>query len=231
MNTTDDVILRDNLGSAGVAPYDYKTFSTNHPLRVSKIRALEQSEMTYRLFFQKFELDDDIDVDDPDNLIIQIPNLSREETKRLVHGDSSTTTAKTTSNNNKIGSLDRMKNAFKPISRNNLNLSSKLQNSKLGNVFQNSPEFLKSLSLQDLELFQVLNDEFDQEMKDLSLDIVNESKRENCLSVSNGVFTLIDAPFDQLYEPSAWRTDLGMVLSHDVRKRIKDDLLSDIQQS
>lgn len=232
-NTTDEVIIRDNLGSAGITSYDYKTFSSNHPLRISKIRALEQSEMTYRMFFQKFELDDDLDGEfyDNDGIIIQIPNLSREETRKLVNGEFKTGFRTTNTNTNtKVESLDKklnvMKNAFKPISKNGLALN-KLQNSKLPNVFQNSSEFLKSLSLEDLEFLQILNDEFEQEMKDLSVEVVNESKRQNCLSVSNGVFTLIDAPFDQLYEPSAWRTDLGKVMSHDVRKRIKNDLLND----
>lgn len=236
MNTTgstEEMIIRDNLGSAGITSYDYKTFSTGHPLRMSKIKAFEQSELTHRLFFRKFDVDDVLDgeASECEDIIVQIPNLSREETKRLVDGQP--TFSATGSGVNKIGSLDRrlnlMKNAFKPVSKTELAVN-KLQNLKLPNVFQNSPDFLKSSSIEDLETLQILNDEFEQEMKDLSVDIVNESKRKNCLSISNGVFTLVDAPFDQLYEPSAWRTNLGMVLSHDVRKRIKEELSNEDQR-
>lgn len=272
----EDMPTRDNLGSAGINPYDYKTFS-DHPLRLSKIRALEQSEMTYRMFFQRFNDDlnnnsegvstcnntgpwgkttrwsmkwphnnygdhqndyiEEEPVAEEPQIIVQIPNMSIEETKRITNPDIYGTSFKLSSRQQHDSSgrenvaLDRKsnivkRNAFKPMSKSEL-ASTKLANSKLPFIFQNTNDFLKTLSFEELEFVQVLNESFEQEMKLLKQELTNETKKRRCLSSSNGAYTLIDAPFDQLYEPSPWKQSLGKVLSHDVRKHAKQVLAED----
>ncbi|ODV87660.1 hypothetical protein CANARDRAFT_20398 [[Candida] arabinofermentans NRRL YB-2248] len=105
--STDKLIIRKD--ESDLNEYDYKTFSTSHPLRVSKVKAFEQSEMTTRLYFSKdddFNEDDDVtikskatsksnnhyfkksrpsstDNKERDDIVIQVPGMSRRETRAM----------------------------------------------------------------------------------------------------------------------------------------------------
>lgn len=67
--------------------YDYHTFSSKHRLRTSKIKALEQAEVTMSLYFN-FELnegvEDVLNEDELNDVLICLPGLDREATKTTV---------------------------------------------------------------------------------------------------------------------------------------------------
>lgn len=73
---------------ANIEDYDYTTFSSNHRLRTSKIKALEQAEVTTSLFFN-FELNDGIEEllneEDSDDVLICLPGLDKQSTRMAIN--------------------------------------------------------------------------------------------------------------------------------------------------
>lgn len=184
LNKTDSLIINNN-SNDDINEYDYKTFSSNHPIRFSKVKAFEQAEMTSKMFFSKFgDTDDDDDdaADDDDDddansknthkdkeIVIQIPQLSKEETKSLLGYENSNINNSSSTTTTAEKRIYLMKNAMKPITKEQL-IQKKLKNSDLPKTFGNSGEFLVHLEPDELELWELMNDEFETSLKELQRD-------------------------------------------------------------
>lgn len=125
------------------SPEDYKIFSTQHPIRESKLQALEQSEQAFNEVFHSGSEDSGSEDEEPDvstlgstsqmyedDILISVPGYSREEltaSKRLNLND-----------------------------RRNVRLS---KVSSLERAFSNT-DFLKGLNPDRLEDYDLMNQEF-----------------------------------------------------------------------
>ncbi|KXI72314.1 UNVERIFIED_CONTAM: hypothetical protein ACS92_07700 [Bacillus cereus] len=77
-DVSDKVSLRQK-SEADMDQYDYKTFSTKHPLRLSKRRAFEQAEMAHKMYFAK---DEELE-HKKTGMLVQVPGLSPRESREL----------------------------------------------------------------------------------------------------------------------------------------------------
>lgn len=215
MSKTDSLIINsENKGDMN--EYDYKTFSTRHPLRFSKVKAFEQAELTTRMYFSKFQAEEvqvgsngrsgnasighpahdgdaSVNGDINNDIIIQIPEMSKEETGAML-GHDTVETKITDGGSNKLkqqfnGSFAQnsveqriflMKNALKPLSKEEI-VSNKLQQSKLPDIFQNTGEFLKEMDPQEIEFWELMNEEFENDLRDLYMEYQSEQQRSRSL--------------------------------------------------
>lgn len=226
LSKTDSMILNsDNKGDMN--EYDYKTFSTRHPLRFSKVKAFEQAELTTKMYFSKYQEEDvgqhgsdqgkrlrmecqtssnsNINNNNYNNnsesnnnsgnsdsnceIIVQIPEMSRRETSAMLgHDTVETKIAENGSNRLKqqFGGgfmqnpveqrLFLMKNALKPLSKEEI-VCSKLNQSKLPDIFQNTGQFLKEMDPQEIEFWELMNEEFENDLQDLQVEYKGDQQR------------------------------------------------------
>lgn len=183
LSKTDSLIINNNTND-DINEYDYKTFSSNHPIRFSKVKAFEQAEMTSKMYFSKF-IDDGDDHDHKgnsqnDEIIIQIPQLAKNETKSLLGYENPDM-----NNPSGITTVERriylMKNALKPATKEQL-IQKKLRNSDLPQTFSNSGAFLDHLEPEELDLWELMNDEFETSLKELQRDYRQELVNQHTLA-------------------------------------------------
>lgn len=278
---SDNVLLRRQVDPSA-SHYDYSTFCTSHPLRASKIKAFEQSEMTSKLFFEKITNEDEEEFNfykekkkgrkgkeeeghginkesKIEDFIIQIPGLSKQETKNLFKFDAieeiiepiTPTTANTAllnvysnmnsnyginlntsskfsilSNNSVDKRLQIMKNAFKLPSNKDLVIS-RLQSSKLPKIFQSNHEFLSNMSLEELDLWEAMNEEFESDLNELNEEFKIEHLKSNILNEIDNGYSLLDIPFENLYREVNKQQELGEMVSGEIRRIIKDSFTKD----
>lgn len=200
MSKSDNFIINNQSKGDYINEYDYKTFSTQHPLRFSKVKAFEQAEMTAKMHFSKYDMNSSTDngngrmkwavseaVDS--DIIIQIPGMSREETNIMLGHNSSESrisdrninyNATYNASSNVEERLRLMKKGLKPITKEEMILN-KLDQSKLKDVFQNSGEFLKEMDLQELELWELMSEEFEEELSLQRVQYKRDEMREGQL--------------------------------------------------
>ncbi|KAH3661834.1 hypothetical protein OGAPHI_006012 [Ogataea philodendri] len=233
-DVSDKVSLRQK-SEADMDQYDYKTFSTIHPLRLSKIRAFEQAEMAHKMYFAKDE-----DIERKKNcMIVQVPGLTLRESRELsvdagfgendsqmedtleygVYEDDDSDEDETSmEKDDPFVSADKrlriMKNALRPVTEEQL-VAKKLKRSPLNTVFQTSPQFLKDLDLQELELWELMNEEFEKEMESAGMDSREAAKRETQM-------TFLDTPLDSL--SSVLTPEYSTMVFDGLRRVIRRDL-------
>ncbi|AOA62881.1 GQ67_00694T0 [Komagataella phaffii] len=205
-NTTDRVLLNQSANELDYIDYDYRIFNTKHPLRWSKIKALEQSETTTNYFFDtesestdrihtlnyglhssatNDDDDNDDDNDDSDsesNRVLEIiPGLTKALTKQV---------------------LDNFSGKRKPLSQ---------KVNKLGNllsIFPNHNSFLQDMNINELE-------EFKEIAQDLKWELSQARKSHH---TTTDIWPLDEAQFYQNKE---------QVMSL-LRSSVKQDLESEI---
>ena len=214
LSKTDSMIINSD-NKVDMNEYDYKTFSTRHPLRFSKVKAFEQAELTTKMYFSKYQEEDvrQYDSDQAERMamdhhynsnegsnsngssnanseiIMQIPEMSKEETSAMLgHDTVETKIVESSSNRLKQqfgGSFMQnpveqriflMKNALKPLSKEEI-VSNKLHQSKLPDIFQNTGQFLREMDPQEIEFWELMNQEFESDLQDLQVEYKGDQER------------------------------------------------------
>ncbi len=335
-----DAIIRRSTDSA--EDCDYKIFNTSRPMRLSKVRALEEAEVTSKLYFRQKQDDlyegsevsneeatfqgreqipkvayvktrhklahgskeltvstgrlwkrkrkswfsgdrerkemanNNADGLDEGNgqetetnmetyekqspeekaeadILVQLPELSKAETRRLMQQDCVDMDLENYYMNDDIDErdwpfpqteaqkrLNAMKRALKPLNEEEM-VEQRLRRSRLPKVFQNTGEFLSRLSLRELEYWEMMNEQFDDEMdsmisgKDgISGNGPADDNQENSMESREARVTqkkeqkldFIDVPFDALYGLHIDH-DMTSAVTADLRRRIKEDIQFD----
>ncbi|VEU22906.1 DEKNAAC104168 [Brettanomyces naardenensis] len=280
---SETIVIRPKAES-DIDEYDYKTFSSGRPLRLSKVKAFEQAEVTMRLFYSREDEDEEEDSlysgdeghefeyvkksrglskkssmnisvsggklkmkqkgldqklkKEQDEVITQLPDLSRWETAELLRKDSVASSRGIDEEengenevemdeNSKGGSLSRrtkswflgsnsehrlsvMRNALKPLSEKEL-VAQRLLRSRLPKVFQNTGEFLNEMDIQEVECWEEMNEEFEEDM---------EKARRGGKEI--GELRFSDAPFEALYGKEI-DEELANAVVADIRRRVKEE--------
>lgn len=337
-----DAIIRRSTDSA--EDCDYKIFNTSRPMRLSKVRALEEAEVTSKLYFRQKQDDlyeeseaskgegmfqgreqipkvayvktrhkkklaygnkeltvskgrlwkrkrkswfsggrerKDLANNDADELderngqetetnmetyekqspeekaeadvLVQLPGLSKAETRRLMQRDCVDVDLENYYMNDDIDErdwpfpqteaqkrLNAMKRALKPLNEKEM-VEQRLRRSRLPKVFQNTGEFLSRLSLREMEYWEMMNEQFDDEMDsiisgkdDISGNGLADDNQENSMESREARATqkkeqkldFIDVPFDALYGLHIDH-DMTSAVTADLRRRIKEDIQFD----
>lgn len=245
-----DSLFIDNNTKDDIDEYDYKTFSTNHPLRLSKVKAFEQAEMTIKRIFsiKNFDNQDSIcnlnesknDESDLSDIIILIPGMSKEETKNMLNSTSSepiiteNTYPKYGWNNQtphkpsgkilptKVSErLHYMQSKLKPLSKQEL-VVNKLENSKLPSVFQNTKSFLKELDPQELEFWELMNTEYDTELRETEIAYRKFQNLSNTL-VDKETLRQVYQSIKQAKKKGSHITSVESTFSGAIQKKIKEE--------
>lgn len=245
-----DVGVLRKTSESDMDDYDYKTFSTGRPLRLSKVKAFEQSELTMRMFFSKGLQDEDnweyvrstrrvgknasvnsgrLRHKKEDEILVQLPGLSRLETQALIRPeDQELELGSGGSDENAVHSkswsflgaekrLNAMRSALKPVPEDQL-LSKRLHGSQLPQVFQNTGQFLQEMELQEIEYWELLNDEFEADV-----DAARRDSRNHGNPNEEEELHFLDAPYDALYGKKV-DEDLLVVVAGDIRRKVKEAL-------
>jgi hypothetical protein len=244
VSKTDSLLINNQTNNDDINEYDYKMFSSNHPIRFSKVKAFEQGEMTTKMYFSKFYEHNEIDVrhgknnnnfqaikEINDEIVVQIPQLSEEETRSLLGYK---TEEKLNNNINQSvpkNSVERriflMKNALKPISKEQLVLN-KLKESDLPQIFHNTGEFLKTLEPEELEFWELMNDEFENGLQELQSAHRREQENHRHL-VDSDTVQAISCAAKRTHDAGKESQNVDGALSGLVRKRIKEVLQEEDQ--
>jgi hypothetical protein len=284
-NKSDTVIINEK-NKEDMNEYDYKTFSTNHPLRLSKVKAFEQAELTTRLHFSKFDVGGDVSTDNgrrktakiqrsktdyiyrddiqrkhgqhgvyneneypidteltissdvtDDEIIVQIPQLSQDESRSLLGYAPQRAFAGTTAGSSSRQHSDSfpiygqtsvekrilaMKSALRTLSHDDV-VENRLGNSTLTETFQNTGEFLRVLEPQEVELWEAMNEDFEKEMQEMH-EIRRMEKQERCKLVPEETIRAVSAALKHSKRMRHRNIAAETAVSSLLRKRIKEDL-------
>ena len=245
MNKSNSVILNHETVS-DMNEYDYKTFSTNHPLMFSKVKAFEQSEMMTKQYFSKFKLENNTKDEEfiskkknsvkhvDKEIILQIPGISDDEARALLgykfRDDNYQDTDLKRSELPKTPVEKRlyiMKNKLRQISPDELKIN-KLQSSKLSKSFQNTSEFLKSLEMEEIELWESMDDEFDSNLVQMQREY-REGLEQSRQLVDEDTLKSVSNIMRRNKQLNKRTTALENSVSVLLRKRVKDLLQDDSQ--
>lgn len=233
---TDSIIINESF-KGDINEYDYKTFGTQHPLRLSKVKAFEQSELTTKTFFSVAESNIRSANYTKNELVLQIPGLSIDETKKLLSHDTveSRTGEKhmsrrrnhiTETNKIPLSNVDRrihlMKNVLAPMSTEDL-MSRKLEESGLSKTFQQNGEFLQHLDLEEIDCWSSMNEEFESNLREQRKDYYS-FVRENKSLIDNETLHAIKSAMKHRNKEQFRKRKLEQTLSAFICKRIKDDM-------
>ncbi len=120
--------------------------------------------------------------------------------------------------------LKIMKNALRPVSQEQL-VSMKLDSSELINVFQDSFQFLKDLDLQELQYWELLNEEFDKGMQALEAERRSKVGTNSLIQGDADQYRelgSLDTPRELLYK--SMTTKQSAFISDNLRKRVKQEI-------
>lgn len=277
---TDSSIINNDT-KEDMNEYDYKTFSTNHPLRFSKVKAFEQAEITTKMYFSKFKTEsvsssfnisyssfknarhsrydntnsknnnknnDNSNSIEASDFIIQIPMMSREETRNLLSNDAVESRIlengflKFNQSNNDNSSNQQqqqqqqnaterrmflMKNALRPLSKEEL-VFDKLQSSSLPNMFQNTGDFLGEMDPQEIEFWELMNEEFENDITELQKEYRNLNE-ENKVLVDRHTVGLTNRSIKRFKKKGRHYPEVEGALSTAIRKRIKEEFQKEDQ--
>lgn len=265
MNKSESLVIHED-NKFKINEYDYKTFSTKHPLRLSKVKAFEQAEMTTKRYFSKYGSNTNSSTSHYSShrtsgsskvafsgvtkvarkrqncdIIIQIPEMSETETgamletntveERILDRGKGNKNNSSYGNEGKLGynsveaRMNMMKNVLRPLSREEI-ISNRLETSRVARVFQNTHEFLTKLEPQEIELLELMNDEFENGMSELQRDYRQEQKAKHTLVD----YDVRQAARERMANNKGRANRAGGVsdvLSSIIRKRIKQDLLEE----
>lgn len=234
---TDSLIINDSF-KGDMNEYDYRTFGTKHPFRLSKVRAFEQSELTTKSYFSITKNKTPSRQVNKENIVLQIPNLSQEATRQLLSYEtvenrvSENTSykrrnvASTEATKLPLSGVERriymMKNALAPLSSEELILN-KLQASQLSQVFQRNGDFLQNLNQDEIEYWEVMNEEFEEGMQNLRKKHYRDACELNSL-IDSETLHAIKSAMKYRTNKGPRKRELGDTLSTLVRKRVKETL-------
>ncbi|KAG0673917.1 Fimbrin, actin-bundling protein, partial [Pichia californica] len=263
LSKTDSMIINTD-SKVDINEYDYKTFSTKHPLRFSKVKAFEQAELTAKICFSSIynEKKDTRRVDNinkinngfsnnynnnnnsnkivnkSDDIIIQIPGMSIADTDIMLGYESveNKITENAIRRNSQRGinknfdgqtpterRILMMKNALKPITKEDV-INSRLEQSKLPNIFQNTGEFLRQLDPQELEFWELMNEEFENDMQDLALEYRTDNGRKNSLVDKDTIKTFLDRVKNNRRNNGRKYPGIEKALGSIICQRVKEDM-------
>lgn len=240
LSKTESLII-NNESKNDMDEYDYKTFSTNHPLRLSKVKAFEQGEMTTKMFFSKFNSNCIKNKDcnkrntytrhsTDERLILQVPGISKEHSASMLgykdeslsaqgaHESRKLTQGGGTHNNAERRIL-MMKKALKPMSQDDIAYV-RLKNSELPNVFQNSSEFLTNLEPQEIEFWELMNKEFEEEMEALREEFSYKMEERSAL-VDESIIQLLKQARGSYSTLDRGKVSLDSEIGQVIQKRVK----------
>ncbi len=186
-------------------------------------------------------------------ILVQLPELSKAETRRMMQQDCMDVDLDNCYLNGDIEERDwpfpqteaqkrmnAMKRALKPLNEQEM-VEQRLRRSRLPKIFQNTGVFLSRLNLRELEYWEMMNEQFDDEMSSLvpgrmgnvKKSVTNNNQENN--TESRGIpvteenkqqLDFINVPFDAIYGRNIDH-DTALAVTNDLRRRIKDDIQFD----
>ena len=112
-----------------------------------------------------------------------------------------------------------MKKALKPMSQDDIAYV-RLKNSELPNVFQNSSEFLTNLEPQEIEFWELMNKEFEEEMEALREEFSYKMEERSAL-VDESIIQLLKQTRGSYSTLDRGKVCLDSEIGQVIQKRVK----------
>ncbi|TID29650.1 hypothetical protein CANINC_001769 [Pichia inconspicua] len=233
---TDSMILNESF-KGDINEYDYETFRTKHPLRLSKVKAFEQSELTSKSLFSVIESKLRINQLTEDEIVLQIPNVSIDDTRKLLSDETvedricerranKGRIKKVPFDQPQLNGVDKrlymMNNVLSSLTNEEI-VSRKLEKSGLPTIFQQNGEFLKHLDSEEVNIWNSMNAEFELTMKQQREEYLFHMHERESL-IDNETLHVLKCAMKHRKKEQFQDKNLEQTLSTRICKRLRDDL-------